>query len=119
MLLLGPVHLRGCTCVCVCVDAHVWAGVRVCVCARAAMQSRGAGASLPDSRDLAALAVGHASARQEEVATALCHFPHPSSPRRPHLPPLRHSEHQPLADMIADYHLLLICLKIKVHMGVS
>lgn len=81
----------------VCVDAHVWAGVRVCVCARAAMQSRGAGASLPDSRDLAALAVGHASTRQEEVATALCHFPHPHTPRRLHLPPLRSALRAPTA----------------------
>ena len=55
---------------------HACLSVCVCVCV-CAVQSCGAGASLPDSRDLAALAVGHASPRQEEVATALCPSCHP------------------------------------------
>lgn len=49
------------------------------------MQSCGAGASLPDSRDLVALTLGHTSTRQEEVATALCHLSVPHS-----LPPCEH-----------------------------
>lgn len=73
-----------CLHVCVCallfdVYACVWmcSSARACVCVPTAMQPSGAGASLSDSWDLAALAMGHASTRQEEVATALCHFPHP------------------------------------------
>ena len=85
LLILGLAHLRGCVCVyvCVCLCLCVCVCVSVCVCA---MQSCGAGASLPDSRDLAALAVGHTSTRQEEVATALSHFPH-TPPSLVHLPP--------------------------------
>lgn len=70
MLLAECVSVRVCACVC------TRACVRVCACS--AMQPSGAGASLPDSRDLAALAVGHAGTRQEEVATVLRHFLHPS-----------------------------------------